>query len=127
MKFLKTFFLVTCVCMISFSSVSAQEEPDYRSFVDIVYEWSPYGNVIQIGDFTISNIQSVWLDNGGKEEVKVSTSYIKQGGIARAVLIDQDENGFWNAYKIIVFSGKGLEKAIQELPLVKRKTFLSSH
>ena len=101
-------------------------ETDYKEFIDIVYEWTPYGNMIQIGDYTISKFDSVWLDNGGTQLVKANTSYIKNGDLARALLINQDDNGFWIAHKIIVFSGEGLKKAINQISIAKRKEYLKS-
>ena len=109
-----------------FSSFSSADEnlPDYKEFIDIVYEWTPNGSMIQVGDYTISDIKSVWLDNGNENIVNVSTSYINQGELAKAVLITQDDNGFWIADKIIVFSGKGLDTVIKTLPLIKKKELL---
>ncbi len=112
--------LVLGLLLLAGASYAEEMKPDYKQFVDIVYEWSPYGDMIQVGDYTISEIRSVWLDNGGKDMLKVTTGYIKQGAPVRAVVINQDANGSWIADKIIVFAGEGLEKALKHLPLSKR-------
>lgn len=119
----KKIILTLVIGLLSLSGVSHAEEmePDYIQFIDIVYEWTPYGETIQVGDHTISEIRSVWLDNGGKDMLEVDTDYIKLGAPVRAVLINQDANRFWIADKIIVFAGKGLEAAIKHLPLSKRQ------
>lgn len=117
-------FMLILGILLSNFSFADEKAHDYREFVDIVYEWTPYGNMIQVGDYTISDIRSVWLDKGDKNIVQVSTSHINQGGLARVFLINKDENGFWVADKIIVFSGKGLDDAIKALPLIKKKEFL---
>lgn len=120
------FMIAAVISGLLFSGLlSAQENaPDYRAFVDIVYEWTPNGNKIQVGDFIISNIQSVWLDNGSKEMVRVGTSYIRHGKPVRAVLKSKDSDGYWIADKIIVFSGDGLKTAVKQLSVIKRKEYL---
>lgn len=96
--------------------------PDYREIIDIIYEWTPYGSSIQVGDIIISRIESVWLDTGGDTISQAGKSHIRQGNLARAVLKKKDRNGFWTA-QIIVFSGKGLEKAVKCLSRAKRNEF----
>ena len=109
--------------LLSLTGVSYAEEtaPDYIQFIDIVNEWAPYGQTIQVGDHIISEIRSVWLDNGVKDMIEVNTGYIELGMPVRAVLIEQDADGFWVADKIIVFEGKGLDAAMEYLPLNKRR------
>ncbi len=115
--------LILGVLCSSFSSAEEQEY-DYKEFTDIVYEWTPNGNMIQVGDYTISDIRSVWLDQGDKELVQVNKSYIKQSKLVKVLLINKDNNGFWIAHKIIVFSGNSLKTAIKKLSLIKRKELL---
>lgn len=117
MKIYKS-IIVLFISGILFSTLlfANENENDYIELTDIVYEWTPYGNMIQVGDYIISEIRSVWLDEGKESMVEVSTSYIEQGKLARVLLIDKDANGFWRADKIIVFSGKGLEKATKRSP-----------
>lgn len=100
------------------------QEPDYREFTDIIYEWTPGGTVIQVGNQTISRFNSVWLDRGEKTLEKVSQSYLKVGKPARVILLGKDKDGFWEAHKIVVFSGKGVEKAMSLLPKIRRKELL---
>ena len=120
--------LIILISGILYSGLSFADETeiDYRQFIDIVYEWTPYGKSIQIGDYTISKFDSVWLDNGGTQLIKANTSYIKTGGLARVLLINQNDDGFWIAHKIIVFSGEGLKKAINQISIAKRKEYLKS-
>ena len=122
MKFYNV-LIITLILGILCSSFSSAEEQeyDYKEFTDIVYEWTPNGNMIQVGDYIISDIRSVWLDKGDKELVQVSKSYIKEGRLVRVLLINKDNNGFWIAHKIIVFSGKRLKTAIKQLSSIKRK------
>ncbi len=126
MKLFKLIIISLVIFGVSFSSVFSADEDskDYRSFVDIVCEWTPYGNQIQVGDYTITKIRSVWLDNGEGPMVEVSSGSIHLGELARVILINEDENGFLDADKIVVFSGKGLEKAMNEISLIKRAALL---
>lgn len=105
-------------------SLANEKEPDYKSFIDIVYEWTPYGNMIQVGDYTISYINSVWLDDGGKDLIPVSKARIHVGDPVKAVVISQEDNGYWIADKIIVFSGKGLDDALKNISAIKKEEFL---
>ncbi len=126
MKYYK-FIIFIFILGLFFSSVSSAGdiEHDYKEFIDIVYEWTPYGNMIQVGDYTISNIKSVWLDEGGnKDLVPVNKTYIHVGNLVKAVVINTDTNGFWIADKIIVFSGKGLKTAMKSLSPMEKKEFL---
>ncbi|WP_022668516.1 hypothetical protein [Desulfospira joergensenii] len=122
--------LILGVCFIGISS--AEEATDYRVVTDIVYELANSGNVAQIGDFTVSEIRSVWQNRGEKDAqgqpvlIQVSRSYIRQGKPASVFLIKKDESGFWTADRIVVYSGKGLKDAIQALPLSKRKELLGT-
>jgi len=120
---LLTFIFILGLFFSSFS-YAEEKEHDYREFIDIVYEWTPYGNMIQVGDVTISDIRSVWLDEGNKDLVEVSKSYIHQGDLVKPLLIKKDANGFWIADEIIVFSGKGLDAVIKNLSFMKKKEFL---
>ena len=121
------FILVSWV-LFPLSIVSAAEEgaEEYTELIDIVYEWSPQGNAIQVGDYTISDIGSVWLDRGSEDISQTGNSVIKQGGLVKALLVDKDENGFWRADRIVVLSGSALDAAIEELPELKRKQLLES-
>ena len=121
------FILVSWV-LFPLTIVSAAEEgaEEYTELIDIVYEWSPQGNAIQVGDYTISDIGSVWLDRGSEDISQTGNSVIKQGGLVKALLVDKDESGFWIADRIIVFSGSALDAAIEELPELKRKQLLES-
>ena len=94
---------------------------DYKVITDIVYEWSPLENAIQIGDYTISDMGSVMLDNGSEHLVPAGKGKIKTGNLVRAMLIGRDENGFWKAGKIIVLTGKALTSAKNSLPETKQK------
>lgn len=124
---LLTFLFVSWVlfplCIVSFADEDAKE---YTEVCDLVYEWSPQGNAIQVGDYTISKIGSVWLERGNEDLVRAGNSVIKQGGLVKALLVNKDENGFWLADKIIVFSGSALDAAIEKLPESKRKQLLES-
>jgi hypothetical protein len=123
MKPYKIIIATLVIGLLSLSGVSSAEEtaPDYVQFTGIVSEWTSYGQTIQVDDHTITEIRSVWLDNGGKEMLEVNTGYIKLGAPVRVVLEKQDTNGFWIAHKIIVFEGKGLEAAIKHIPPYKRE------
>ena len=104
--------------------IQQTREPDYEEFTDIIYEWTPGGTVIQVGNQIISKFNSVWIDRGGGTPEMASRSYLKIGKPARVILLRKDNNGFWVAHKIVVFSEKGMEKAMNLLPLIKRKEFL---
>ena len=122
MKLYKSLIITLILGILCPNLLSAEEQGyDYKEFTDIVYEWTPNGNMIQVGDYTISDIRSVWLDKGDKELYRVSKSYIQEGKLVRVLLINKDNNGFWIAHKIVVFSGKGLKTAIKQLSLIKRK------
>lgn len=122
------FFVLLVILCIQFSlalSVSAEktEKPaiDYKVIVDFVYEWSPQGEMIQIGDYLISDLGSVMLDNGSEPLIPVSKGKIKTGSLVRAMLISEDKNGAWKAGKIIVLAGKALASAEDSLSGNKKK------
>ena len=119
-------FILVSWILFPLNIVSAAEEgvEEYTEVIDLVYEWSPQGNAIQVGDYSISDIGSVWLDRGNEDISQTGNSVIKQGGLVKALLVDKDENGFWRADKIIVFSGSALDAAIEKLPESKRKQLL---
>jgi hypothetical protein len=116
-KHIAILFLI--IILVSPFSLSFSEEgtPDYRSFVDIIYEWTPYGDAIQVGDFTINKIESVWIDKGDGIIVKASKGDIKTKEFAKVVLKEQnsDSEGRWVAHKIILFSGKGLKTLLDSM------------
>lgn|GEM_PF-4634671 len=102
---------------------------DYKTLVDIVYEASPQGHLmVQLGShYTISQVNTLLLyggenDDHGKPVLhRVPRRYLKIGKPAKAFLKEQDENGFWIADRLIVFSGAGLEWAKDRLSPGKRK------
>lgn len=95
-------------------------EPDYPEFTDIIYEWTPGGRMIQVGNRTISRIDSVWIDKGNNTLKKTGKWSLKVGKPARVILLGNDKSGFWQAHKIIVFSGKGMKTALKLLPKSQR-------
>jgi len=107
-----------------YEETQQSQEPDYREFTDIIYEWTPGRSVIQVGNQTISRFNSVWIDRGGETLEKVNKSYLKVGKPARVILLEKDNDGFWKAHKIILFSGKGMKKAMNLLPKIRRKELL---
>ena len=119
-------FILVSWILFPLNIVSAAEEgvEEYTEVIDLVYEWSPQGNAIQVGDYSISDIGSVWLDRGNEDISQTGNNVIKEGGLVKAMLVDRDENGFWLADKIIVLSGNALEAAIEKLPESKRKQLL---
>lgn len=127
MKIIK---LLTGLFLIGFITVSvctAEEEKeavDYREFLDIVSEWTPYGDVIQVGDTLISDFDSVWIDNGGKDLMPAGKGDIKIGKLARVILNTKDDENRWSAHKIILFSGKKLESVVELLPGDMKKEYL---
>lgn len=118
------FFILIVPRFSMADEIQPGQEPDYREFTDIIYEWTPGGTVVQVGNQTISKFNSVWLDRGGKTLEKANKSYLKVGKPARVILLGKDKNGFWKAHKIVVFSGKGMKKAMNLLPKSRRKELL---
>ncbi len=123
----KFIILVAILCLPFFflsSLVADEPERDYKIIVDLVYEWSPQGGMIQIGDYTISDMGSIMLDSGTGSLVPAGKGRIKTGGLVKAMLIDQDKNGFWRADRIIVFTGEALASAKQLLPKAKQNEII---
>jgi hypothetical protein len=128
---MKSYMLLVCslsfLLFFSGSTASfAEEERPAIEIVDIVYEWSPEGTAIQVGDYNISKFVSVWLDNGGGEIVQTNNESIKTGGLARVSLIGQDENGFWMADRVIMLSGAAFDSTVKSLPEIKRNEIMKS-
>ncbi len=121
--FLLVFWALSPLCIVSSADESAEK---YTEVIDLVNEWSPQGNAIQVGDYTISDIGSVWLDRGNGDISQTGNSVIRQDGLVKVLLLDKDENGFWLADRIIVFSGSALDAAIEKLPELTRKQLLES-
>ncbi|WP_020587597.1 hypothetical protein [Desulfobacter curvatus] len=125
---MKANILIVCfvflILVVPGFSMADEVQSDYREFTDIIYEWKPGGTIIQVGNQTISRINSVWLDRGGETLEQVNKSYLKVGKPARVILLGKDKDGFWKAHKIVVFSGKGMEKAMKLLPKIRRKELL---
>ncbi len=121
--FIFTSWVLFPLFTVSFADEGAGE---YTEVIDLVYEWSLQGGAIQVGDYMISDIGSVWLDRGNEDISQSGNSVIKQGGLVKALLIDKDENGFWRADRIVVLSGSALDAAMQNLPESKRKQLLKS-
>ncbi|MBN4058813.1 hypothetical protein JYT18_01135, partial [Desulfocapsa sp. AH-315-J15] len=97
-------FLLLFFTLLPLGNSFGDELPKgYTEVVDLVLEWSPQGNAIQVGDYMISDFGSVWSDTGDGNVVLASKSAINQGGLVKALLINKDENGFWLADRIIVF------------------------
>ncbi len=115
-------FTILCLPFFFLSSLAANgPEKDYKIIIDLVYEWSPQGSMIQIGDYTISDMGSIMLDNGSGSLVPVGRGRIQTGELVKVRLIDKDKNGFWQAYQIIVLTGEALASAKQSLPRAKQK------
>jgi hypothetical protein len=108
------------------SILLAEEERPAIEIIDIIYEWSPGGTAIQVGDYNISKFDSVWIDNGDEKNVQTNNDSIKTGGLARVSLIRQDENGFWIAERIIMLSGTAYESTVKNLPEIKRNEIMRS-
>lgn len=112
-----TFLHIFALSCISF----ADERVNSVELVDVVYEWSPGSTSIQIGDYTINNFASVWVDNGYESMTQVSSNRIKTGDLVKVYLINKDSDGFWRADKIIIFAGEALTDEIENLPEIKRE------
>ncbi len=108
------------------SILLAEEERPAIEIVDIVYEWSPEGTAIQVGDYNISKFGSVWMDNGDEKIVQTNSDNIKTGGLARVSLIRQDENGFWIAERVVMLSGAAYDSSVKSLPEIKRNEIMNS-
>ncbi|MBV5330062.1 MAG: hypothetical protein JZU65_20945 [Chlorobium sp.] len=108
------------------SILLAEEERPAIEIVDIVYEWSPEGTAIQVGDYNILKFGSVWIDNGDEKIVQTNNDSIKTGGLARVSLIRQDENGFWIAERVILLSGTAYDSTLKSLPEIKRNELMKS-
>ncbi len=107
-------------------SYAAGSENNKIELVDIVYEWSLEGGIIQVGDYTIDRIESVYEDHGDGGLVQSSKKRISVGNLVKAVLVRRDENGTWQAERIVIFSGEGLKDILQTFSEEKRKDLLSS-
>lgn len=135
MNFFKPLLAISLFCMIlvPYTGFSSEPKPDYPVFTDIIYEWNPSGRVVQVGDFTISEFGSVWLDqgevdaNGNPRLARANKRYLRQGKIATVVLIKEKRDGTWIADRLIVFSGKGLKRAVKALSRVKREEYESAN
>ncbi|WDP90959.1 MAG: hypothetical protein HUN04_15155 [Desulfobacter sp.] len=123
----KIIFISVLGLLLAGPALGEETGDEYQTFVDIVSEVDDNGTMIQLGDFTITKIKSLWLDEGQRDGqgnpvlFRVPRRYIKVGQPARVFLEQKDENGFWIAHRLIVFSGKGLEEAITMLPSHKRR------
>ncbi len=127
MRYRTITFLLLFFTLLPLGNSFGDELPEgYTEVVDLVYEWSPQGNAIQVGDYMISDLGSVWSDTGDGNVVMVGKSAINQGGLVKALLIDKDENGFWLADRIIVFSGKGVDSAMKGLAETKKEQLVST-
>ena len=122
-SFILVFWVLFPFCMVTSADEGAE---GYTEVIDLVYEWSPQGTAIQVGDYMISDFGSVWLDRGNEDIVQSGNSVIKQGSLVKALLADKDENGFWHADRIIVLSGSALDDAMEKLPEPKRKELLEN-
>lgn len=130
---IKNIVIFTIISLVLPGITIAQEqtEPDYYQFTDIIYEWSTGGSMIQVGDQTISRIKSVWIDRGDVDDqgksilYRSSSFYIKLGSIATPMMLEKDRDGNWIAEKLIIYSGKGLEAIVKQLPLAKQKEFIN--
>ncbi len=106
--------LLSPLCTRAFAEDQAVVD-DYPEIVDIVYEWSSEGNAIQVGDHLISSFKTVWSDNGNGEISQAGRQDIKTGSVVKAYLVNNDENGFWTADRIVILSGNALDSAVQSL------------
>lgn len=76
---------------------------------DKIYEWTPDGTIIQVGDYTITTIGDIYIDDGVGEYVSADKSALSVGGLVTARLVSTDKNRFWESEKIIVYTDKALE------------------
>ena len=114
--------LLSPICTRAFAEDKVVAD-DYPEIVDIVYEWSPEGNAIQVGDHLISSFKTVWSDNGNGEISRAGRQNIKTGSVVKVYLVKNDENGFWTADRIVILSGNALASAVQSLPENKKLEF----
>lgn len=108
------------------SILLAEEERPAIEIVDVIYEWSPEGAAIQVGDYNITKFDSVWIDIGDEKIVQTNNDSVKTGGLARVSLIRQDKNGFWIAERVIMLSGKAYDSTLESLPEIKRNEIMKS-
>jgi hypothetical protein len=116
--------LLSSLCGKSLAEEKSLES--YMEILDIVYEWSPKGKAIQVGEHLISSFNTVWSDTGSGEIILAGSQAIKVGGVVKAYLIKKDENGFWLADRIVVLSGRTLDSAVQSFPENKKLDFQNS-
>ena len=125
MRYGKIIFSLVILVLLAFGD-SFADDFQYVEVIDLVYEWSPGGEAIQVGDYMISEFDSVWSDTGDGDIVMVGRSAIKLGGLVKTLLTGKDENGFWIADRVIVLAGDGVDAAMEALPEAKRQQLTSS-
>lgn len=110
----------------SFSNVSSDiTTKEGNELIDIVYEYNMESSVVQVGDFVIDGIDTVFIDQGKGKVFQSSKKKISVGILVKVDLIGSDENGVWRAKKITIYSGDGLEEVLQSFSEEKRKQLLA--
>ena len=109
-----------------FSFAADQVKSNNYNLVDIVYEWNVGGNVLQVGDYMIDGIGSVYEDRGKGELVQSSKKMISVGSLVKAVLVRENENDAWKADRIIIYSGDGLLEILQSFSEERREVLLNT-
>ena len=86
-------------------------------FFGIIYEISPDYNILQVGDYLISHVDTIWLDTGDGHPIQLSKrNALKEGLLVAITLLTREEDGSWSAEKLTVLKEKALAKAIKKLP-----------
>lgn len=95
--------LAVSPCQVKIASAETRE------IVGMVWEYSPGGEMIQIGDYTMKIPAAIYLDDGTDAPRQVDVSQLRRGQEVQAFLVGQDASGFEIARKLIILGDSATE------------------
>jgi hypothetical protein len=79
---------------------AADTETERIEIVDQVYEMAPDGSYLQIGDYGITEIENIWLEDSSGEKTSIPLTRINTGSTVKARIIANETTGMWIAEEI---------------------------
>ncbi len=109
-----TLLLMLAALIIPCAALSV-EKVEEKYITGIIVEMSQTGDFIQVGKYSISDIQAVKIIGIGAEERDGDTTDLFAGALVQAVLTERNEKRIWKASTVTVFLGDAQNIAIEKL------------
>lgn len=107
-----TVFMVTTFLL---TGVSQGQEEEEDTVIGVIIEIVPEEQIIQVGDRNYI-VKTVYLDDGYTETPRIGRfGSLEVESLVEVYEGDKDNEGFWQAEKVILYSGEKKEDILREM------------